>query len=378
MSDYTQVHDYSAKDSLASGDPNKIVKGADVDDDLGAIATAIATKSNDSSVVHLAGVETITGAKTFSADTVHSGKVTMTGKSVIDANASVAAAAATSDIWSAGNYVTLTGGVVTFTDFADAPQAGAEVELFCNAAHVFTNNANLVVDGAANFTAAVGDRVLVRAKSTTVFTVHPRRLSGVPLGAPTGAQGASVVTLGTFTLTGAQASFVIGSSAGDLIVDWSAYDKVEFDLTNFVPVTDGHRFAVQYYSDGGTTPLAATYSYYANGGNTNTAAADIITGRGVGFIAIAEAAVVGIDNTATGGGLTGTLTLFSPASTSINKKLRFVAATAHATNTVDIMEHDGWGWFYGSQVAINGLRIFDPDTGNIAAGAKVTVRGYKT
>ena len=106
------------------------------------------------------------------------GTLTMSGKSILDANASVAAAAATSDIWSAGNYVTLTGGAVTFTDFADAPQAGAEVELYCNAAHVFTDNANLEMDGDANFTAEAGDRVLVRAKSTTVFTGHPRRKTG--------------------------------------------------------------------------------------------------------------------------------------------------------------------------------------------------------
>jgi hypothetical protein len=49
MSDYTQVVDYSAKDALSSGDPNKLVKGSDVDSDLSAISTAIATKydSND-------------------------------------------------------------------------------------------------------------------------------------------------------------------------------------------------------------------------------------------------------------------------------------------------------------------------------------------
>lgn len=50
MSDYTQTTDFSAKDSLASGDPEKIILGADVDVELAAIAAAIATKfdaSND-------------------------------------------------------------------------------------------------------------------------------------------------------------------------------------------------------------------------------------------------------------------------------------------------------------------------------------------
>lgn len=49
MSDYTQTIDFSAKDALSSGDPNKIIYGADVDSELAAISTAIATKydSND-------------------------------------------------------------------------------------------------------------------------------------------------------------------------------------------------------------------------------------------------------------------------------------------------------------------------------------------
>ena len=49
---------------------------------------------------------------------------TMSGKSIIEANASIAAHATTMDPWRLGNYVTATGVAVTFTDLADAPQAG--------------------------------------------------------------------------------------------------------------------------------------------------------------------------------------------------------------------------------------------------------------
>jgi len=106
------------------------------------------------------------------------GVQTMSGASVIHANASVAAHATTMNPWSGGNYVTLTGGAVTFTAMANAPQAGAEVELYMNAAHVFTDGAVFEVDGNTNYTATIGDRVLLRAKSTTVFTVHPRKGDG--------------------------------------------------------------------------------------------------------------------------------------------------------------------------------------------------------
>ncbi len=106
---------------------------------------------------------------------------TMSGASIIDANATVAAHATTAAVWLLGNYVTLTGGATVFTDVADAPQAGAEVEIYCNAAHTFTNNANFIVDGGADFVAAAGDRVILRAKSTSAFTVQPIKLNGQPV-----------------------------------------------------------------------------------------------------------------------------------------------------------------------------------------------------
>ena len=115
---------------------------------------------------------------TISGNWTHSGTVTMSGKSILHASASIAAHATTMDPWSLGNYAVLTGAAVTFTALANAPQAGAEVELYMNAAHVFTDGAVFEVDGDANWTAEAGDRVLLRAKSTTVFTVHPRKKTG--------------------------------------------------------------------------------------------------------------------------------------------------------------------------------------------------------
>jgi len=44
MSDYSRQNDFSAKDALAAGNPLKIIKGSDVDDELDAIVTAVATK----------------------------------------------------------------------------------------------------------------------------------------------------------------------------------------------------------------------------------------------------------------------------------------------------------------------------------------------
>lgn len=46
MSNYSQLTNFTAKDALTTGDPAKIVKGADVDAELSAISTAIASKLN--------------------------------------------------------------------------------------------------------------------------------------------------------------------------------------------------------------------------------------------------------------------------------------------------------------------------------------------
>lgn len=46
MTDYTQNQNYTAKDALSSGDPEKIIRGSDIDSEFSEISTAIATKTN--------------------------------------------------------------------------------------------------------------------------------------------------------------------------------------------------------------------------------------------------------------------------------------------------------------------------------------------
>lgn len=44
MSNYTKTTNFTAKDSLISGNPAKIVKGSEIDTEFTNIATAVATK----------------------------------------------------------------------------------------------------------------------------------------------------------------------------------------------------------------------------------------------------------------------------------------------------------------------------------------------
>ena len=49
MSDYVKLTDFAAKDSLLSGNPAKIVKGTEIDDEFDAIEVAVATKADKAS-----------------------------------------------------------------------------------------------------------------------------------------------------------------------------------------------------------------------------------------------------------------------------------------------------------------------------------------
>lgn len=49
MSNYTKLTDFASKDSLSTGDPNKIIKGTQFNTEFTNIETAIATKADTAS-----------------------------------------------------------------------------------------------------------------------------------------------------------------------------------------------------------------------------------------------------------------------------------------------------------------------------------------
>lgn len=67
MANYLKATDFAAKDALLSGDPNKIVKGTEIDDEFDAIQTAVNSKANIASPA-LTGTPTAPTAA-FGSDT---------------------------------------------------------------------------------------------------------------------------------------------------------------------------------------------------------------------------------------------------------------------------------------------------------------------
>lgn len=49
MSNYTKATNFTAKDSLSTGDPGKLIKGSEIDAEYTAIATAITSKADTAS-----------------------------------------------------------------------------------------------------------------------------------------------------------------------------------------------------------------------------------------------------------------------------------------------------------------------------------------
>jgi hypothetical protein len=124
MSNYSKVTDFAAKDSLSTGNPAKIVKGVEIDDELTAISGAIASKAD------LAG-PTFTGtpsAPTASYGTnttqlattafVQAALVLMYPVGSVYTNISVSTNPAT--LFGFGTWVAITGRVIVGLDASDS------------------------------------------------------------------------------------------------------------------------------------------------------------------------------------------------------------------------------------------------------------------
>jgi hypothetical protein len=80
MSDYSKATDFAAKDALTTGDPDKIVKGTEIDTEFNNISTAVATKADKASPA-LTGTATavnLTATGTLTA----SGTINFTGATI--------------------------------------------------------------------------------------------------------------------------------------------------------------------------------------------------------------------------------------------------------------------------------------------------------
>ena len=75
MSNYTKTTNFTAKDTLPTGNPAKIIKGSDFDIEFDALVTAVASKANSESPTFTGTVTipTLTVSGTLTAGTITGG-----------------------------------------------------------------------------------------------------------------------------------------------------------------------------------------------------------------------------------------------------------------------------------------------------------------
>ena len=75
MTDYTKTTNFTAKDSLPSGDSGKVIRGSEFDTEFTAISTAVATKADLASPTFTGTVTipTLTLTGTLSTGTIDGG-----------------------------------------------------------------------------------------------------------------------------------------------------------------------------------------------------------------------------------------------------------------------------------------------------------------
>jgi hypothetical protein len=153
LSNYTKTTNFTAKDALPSGDPNKVIKGSEFDLEFDAVTTASATKANkvasatvnnlmsmtatgdlkDSTIV-TNGSGTIVATLTGNADTATTaanlsgtnltGGVSNSGNTVtVVTNANL-----TGDVTSVGNATTIAAGVVDTDELAAGAVQRAKIQ----------------------------------------------------------------------------------------------------------------------------------------------------------------------------------------------------------------------------------------------------------
>ena len=69
MSNYSKLTNFATKDSLASGNPLKVIKGTEIDDEFEAIETSIGTKAD-------LAAPTFTGTTTISTANITTANIT--------------------------------------------------------------------------------------------------------------------------------------------------------------------------------------------------------------------------------------------------------------------------------------------------------------
>jgi hypothetical protein len=169
MADYNKSTNFTAKDSLPTGNPSKIVKGSEIDIEFTAVSNAIASKADINS-------PNLTGTPAAPTATAGSNTTQVANTAFVKAAIDTATASLGTMSVQNANAVNITGGVITgITDLAVADGGTGRSTLAANA--VLVGNGTSGINSVAPSTSG---NILV--SNGTAWTSNTVQLSGIKLG----------------------------------------------------------------------------------------------------------------------------------------------------------------------------------------------------
>ena len=198
MSNYTKTTNFATKDSLPSGDANKIVKGAEINTEFDNIATAVATKSNTAS-------PTFTGTVTIPTADINGGAIdgtTIGGSSASAVTATTLVANTSLNIASDGATVTgikdeddMSSNSATKLATQQSIKAYVDSQVTAQDLDVTTDSGTIAIDldsetltvtgGTGLSSSATGNAVTLNIDSTVATLTGTQTLTNKTLTAPT-------------------------------------------------------------------------------------------------------------------------------------------------------------------------------------------------
>lgn len=315
--------------------------------------------------------------------------------SVIESfRATVAATATTTPIWTSTAQIQDWTGTPTITDFPDAPQAGAWRYVYPSAGTVFTDNANIDVQGDVNYITEVGDQVYIEAITLTTFKVFIVKKDGEAVTPPVPLKnyfaGYVMSTAGssaTMAIASGQASdstnatyITLASSISKTTSAWAVGSgNGGLDTGSIANTTWYHFYAIRrpdtsvvdvVFSTNATSPtLPANYTQfrYLGSGLTNGSAQWVLFSQ-LGDMVLWDAAVVSFDAVNPGtAAVTRTVQTPLGVKTLANLSVGTYGGTSGSLHAIfSSLDVSDQAPQLGGTAALTGFNSFGPATGTVA------------
>ena len=238
MSNYTKTTNFATKDNLSPGNPLKIVKGTEIDTEYNNIATAVATKTDNSAAAITGGA--IDGAA-IGGTTPAAGAFTTLAASGTTTLAGALVGAVTQAAFNTVSTTLNLGGAATAVNLG-AATGTATVANTTLAAKAITASTTLAVTGTSTLTGAVTATAGVTGPITSSsVSITGGSITGITdLAVADGGTGASTAAGALNNLLPAQASAANKYLQSDgTNASWDAVSLSTSDITGTLPVANG-------------------------------------------------------------------------------------------------------------------------------------------